>query len=150
MRQVAKVETIIASEGGDPNCAMISHSLLCACPEQPCIFNSLLHDGRNPDWPLCVFQLDAAHGQHHYFSTLVGFGFRKEMCGTPAMRFLVLGVTFCLSVTYRGLRKHARHHDVIHYGKCSVTISDSRRRIRCSMICGARLRNARWPTRYLV
>ncbi len=32
----------------------------------------LLHDGRNADGPLQIFQLDAAHGQHHYFQHAMG------------------------------------------------------------------------------
>ena len=32
----------------------------------------LLHHGRNPDGPLQIFQLDAAHGQHHHLQQPVG------------------------------------------------------------------------------
>ena len=33
----------------------------------------LLHHGRNPDGTLQVFQLDAAHGQHHHFQHALGY-----------------------------------------------------------------------------
>src|SRR5579864_4859442 len=32
----------------------------------------LLHDGREPNGPLCLLQLDAAHGQHHYLQQPLG------------------------------------------------------------------------------
>jgi len=78
---------------------MISNYLFCAWPAQPVLPVFLLHHGRT-QMAVRLFELDAAHGEHHHFQHALGIGLREwKGSGAHAMRLLTLSLVLLVGST---------------------------------------------------